>query len=179
MLTNKRHSVPGYSFVSTVAPSPNFSAWLFLIQVAMFILTSLLSLVAHAGSATNIEGQCLEQLQWQGDYLVNYSSTLGIAYRWNSERRSYLLVTPVKANAGCGGNAGHIIIASLSVGPEKEGEWYGINFDCSNSRDVKTGDVVITLFKGRGLGQSIAAWKVDPTKKRFVTTENVQCKSFS
>jgi hypothetical protein len=144
----------------------------------MFILACLLSLAAHAGSATNIEGQCLEQLQWQGDYLVTYSSTFGIAYRWNGERRSYLLVTPVKSKAGCGSNAGHIIIASLQVGPEKKGEWYGINFDCSNSRDVKTGDAVITLFKGRGLGQSIAAWKVDPTKKRFVTTESVQCKSF-
>ena len=179
MKTYKRHPISNYAFERMNAPSLNSCVWLFLIQVVILILSCLASPVVHAGSAANVEGQCLEQLQWKGDFLVPFSSTFGIAFRWNSEQRSYLLVTPVKVDAGCGSSAGHIIIASLPVDPEKKGEWYGINFDCSNYRDVKPGDAVITLFKDRGLGPSIAAWKVDKEARRFVKTESVRCKSFN
>jgi hypothetical protein len=150
--------------------------------VIRLILTCILWLVAApalAEASAKFEGRCLEHLQWQGDYLLQRFPHLGIAYRWNGDEKYFFLVEPVQSGKACGTAAGHVIVAALELPPEPEGAWHAVNFTCSNSKDVEIGDTVVGLFQGNGTGPSLAAWKIDPKKKRFERVESVQCKSFS
>ena len=150
-----------------------------MIRLGLTCVLWLAGAPAFAAAGAEFNGRCLEQLQWQGDYLLPRFSHLGIAYRWNNDQKYFFLVERVKSAEACGTGAGHVIVASLAIGSEPQDAWYAVNFDCSNSKDVKTGDTVVGLFQGNGSGPSLATWKVDPKRKRFVKVESVQCKSFS
>lgn len=127
----------------------------------------------------NLEGQCLEKLRWYGDYLVEFSSRLGIAYRKNQNQKVFLLVEPSNPSGSCGVKAGHTIVATLVLKKEVPGTWYAVNFDCSNQKEVNTGDAVVGLFERNGSGPALEAWKIDTKGKRFVKVNNMVCKSFS
>lgn len=127
----------------------------------------------------NLEGQCLEQLQMKGDYLLNHFPDLGIAYRENQEQRVFLLVEPAKGNSICDAKSGHVIVAVLPIEKAKKGTWYGVNFTCTNKRGIVKGDTIIGLFQGNGLGPTLKAWKIDAKQKNFQQVENVVCTSFN
>ena len=139
----------------------------------------LLASPALAADAEALNGRCLEQLQFEGDYLLPRFPKLSIAYRRSGERQYFFLVEPVGPGTDCGRIAGHVIVSSLPLRSKPKDAWYGVNFDCRNSSGVKPGDTLIVLFKGNGSGLSLDAWKIDARRRLFVKTESVECYSFT
>ena len=83
-----------------------------------------------------------------------------------------------KVNGACGKNAGHVIVASPPVrpAPERKVLRSRSTLIAQILKKLPPGMLLVALFQSTGGGRSLDTWKVDPTRKRFLKTESVQCR---
>ncbi|MDB6062588.1 MAG: hypothetical protein JWM78_2691 [Verrucomicrobiaceae bacterium] len=149
-----------------------------MIRIAAIVFTLAIS-SAFGEIIASKNTQCLESLDWQGDYFISINHSYGIAYRWTGDKHSYFLVESDTSKQLCGFENGHVIVDALPVTEILSGEFYGVNFDCANNLEVRKGDALIGHFKGGGFVAVIEAWKVDLKNRKFIKVKGVQCNSFS